>query len=297
MARSRRRGNLDDPALGRQRHDRALGRQPAGGNDARRCRAGARRRRSGAGSSSPTRVVGGPPRLSCEALRMRCSAQPIVRRTTSRRASRRGWHGGAAEVVIVAQAQLALLAAKQGGWGEAGRRARRGTSGRRRGRPRRLLVERARARGDGARRTPRGQTGGCPRGADARAPSAADARPRPPLADDPGRARAHSRPSRARRARRGPHGSQPRPSRCSSSVRIWARWSTDARELRERVAATAGSGGAWAMSLTGAELRLLPYLATHLMFPEIASQAVHLAQHRQERSGRDLPQARCLVAQ
>ena len=45
----------------------------------------------------------------------------------------------------------------------------------------------------------------------------------------------------------------------------------DARELRDRVAATSGSGGAWAMSLTGAELRLLPYLATHLMFPEIAS--------------------------
>ena len=45
----------------------------------------------------------------------------------------------------------------------------------------------------------------------------------------------------------------------------------DARELRERVAATAGPDGAWAMSLTGAELRLLPYLATHLMFPEIAS--------------------------
>ena len=45
----------------------------------------------------------------------------------------------------------------------------------------------------------------------------------------------------------------------------------DARELRERVAATAGSAGAWAMSLTGAELRLLPYLATHLTFPEIAT--------------------------
>ena len=45
----------------------------------------------------------------------------------------------------------------------------------------------------------------------------------------------------------------------------------DARELRERVAATSGSAGAWAMSLTGAELRLLPYLATHLTFPEIAS--------------------------
>jgi LuxR family transcriptional regulator, maltose regulon positive regulatory protein len=37
------------------------------------------------------------------------------------------------------------------------------------------------------------------------------------------------------------------------------------------VAASSGSAGAWAMSLTGAELRLLPYLATHLTFPEIAS--------------------------
>ncbi len=45
----------------------------------------------------------------------------------------------------------------------------------------------------------------------------------------------------------------------------------DARELRERVDATSEPGGAWAMSLTGAELRLLPYLATHLMFPEIGS--------------------------
>ena len=45
----------------------------------------------------------------------------------------------------------------------------------------------------------------------------------------------------------------------------------DARDLGDRVAETSGSGGAWAMSLTGAELRLLPFLATHLMFPEIAS--------------------------
>jgi LuxR family transcriptional regulator, maltose regulon positive regulatory protein len=44
----------------------------------------------------------------------------------------------------------------------------------------------------------------------------------------------------------------------------------DARELRGNVTATSGSNGAWAMSLTGAELRLLPYLATHLTFPEIA---------------------------
>jgi LuxR family maltose regulon positive regulatory protein len=45
----------------------------------------------------------------------------------------------------------------------------------------------------------------------------------------------------------------------------------DAAELKDRVAASSGPGGAWAMSLTGAELRLLPYLSTHLTFPEIAS--------------------------
>ena len=45
----------------------------------------------------------------------------------------------------------------------------------------------------------------------------------------------------------------------------------DMRELRDHVDATSGSKGEWAMSLTGAELRLLPFMATHLMFPEIAS--------------------------
>ena len=43
------------------------------------------------------------------------------------------------------------------------------------------------------------------------------------------------------------------------------------RELRYHVNATTGPAGAWAMSLTRAELRLLPYLATHLSFPEIGS--------------------------
>jgi LuxR family transcriptional regulator, maltose regulon positive regulatory protein len=45
----------------------------------------------------------------------------------------------------------------------------------------------------------------------------------------------------------------------------------EAQELRKRVEATSGSAGAWAMSLTSAELRLLPYLATHLTFPEIGN--------------------------
>jgi LuxR family maltose regulon positive regulatory protein len=44
----------------------------------------------------------------------------------------------------------------------------------------------------------------------------------------------------------------------------------EADELHDRVAASSGPSGAWAMSLTGAELRLLPYLASHLTFPEIA---------------------------
>jgi LuxR family maltose regulon positive regulatory protein len=45
----------------------------------------------------------------------------------------------------------------------------------------------------------------------------------------------------------------------------------EARELGDRVEASSGSDGTWAMSLTGAELRLLPYLATHLTFPEIGA--------------------------
>jgi LuxR family maltose regulon positive regulatory protein len=52
----------------------------------------------------------------------------------------------------------------------------------------------------------------------------------------------------------------------------------EARELRERVAATSGPAGSAAMSLTGAELRLLPYLATHLSYPEIG-QRLFISRH------------------
>jgi LuxR family maltose regulon positive regulatory protein len=45
----------------------------------------------------------------------------------------------------------------------------------------------------------------------------------------------------------------------------------DVQDLRDQLAVTSGPGGAWAMSLTNAELRLLPYLATHLTVPEIAA--------------------------
>ncbi|HEX5524714.1 MAG TPA: LuxR C-terminal-related transcriptional regulator, partial [Pedococcus sp.] len=52
----------------------------------------------------------------------------------------------------------------------------------------------------------------------------------------------------------------------------------EVQELGERVAATSGPAGAWAMSLTAAELRLLPYLATHLTFVEIG-QRLYLSQN------------------
>jgi LuxR family maltose regulon positive regulatory protein len=42
-----------------------------------------------------------------------------------------------------------------------------------------------------------------------------------------------------------------------------------AHELRQRVAATSTPSGEWALSLTAAELRLLPLLTTHLAFPQI----------------------------
>jgi LuxR family maltose regulon positive regulatory protein len=43
----------------------------------------------------------------------------------------------------------------------------------------------------------------------------------------------------------------------------------DARELRERVATASTPSGKWALSLTAAELRLLPLLTTYLSFPQI----------------------------
>ena len=51
VARARRGGDLDDRALGWERHDRALGCHPASAHDAERCRAGARRHRAGAQSA------------------------------------------------------------------------------------------------------------------------------------------------------------------------------------------------------------------------------------------------------
>ena len=71
----------------------------------------------------------------------------------------------------------------------------------------------------------------------------------------------------------------------------------EARELHDRVAASTGSAGAWAMSLTGAELQAAAISRHPSHVPGDREPAVRLAQHGQERSGRDLSQARCLIAQ
>jgi LuxR family maltose regulon positive regulatory protein len=177
---------------------------------------------------------------------------------------------GAVEDVFVAQAELALLAAKQGAWAEAAKRARAAQA----------LVEES-GLGDYATsaiahvataRVAHHES----RHEEARTALARAHRLRPML--DHGLpwltiqvglelTRAHLALGEASAARtiftETEHVLELRPD-MGSLVE-------DARELRERLAATSGPGGAWAMSLTGAELRLLPYLATHLTVPEIAT--------------------------
>ena len=185
-------------------------------------------------------------------------------------AVRVGLASGAAEVVILAQAQLGLLAANQGAWGEAGQRARAAQA----------LVDET-GLGDysssslayvAVARVALHEA----RPEDARAALTRAHRLRPLL--DHGLpwltiqvglelARAHLALAEAGAAR----------TVLSETERVlevrpqMGSLIEDARGLRVRLSASSGSVGAWAMSLTGAELRLLPYLATHLMFPEIAS--------------------------
>ena len=218
----------------------------------------------------PRRAVGGRPR-SC----LRGTAHALLAATDRATddltaAIETGLAGGAAEVVILAHAQLALLAAEQGAWGEAGQRA--GAA--------QALVDDA---GLGDYSTSALAHVAMARVAlhearldDARAALTRAHRLRPLL--DHGLpwltiqvglelTRAHlalAEPSAARTVLTETEGVLELRPQMGSLVEV-------ARELRDRLAATSGSGGAWAMSLTGAELRLLPFLATHLMFPEIAS--------------------------
>ena len=109
------------------------------------------------------------------------------------------------------------------------------------------------------------------RGAGPRAPAPAAARPRRSLADDPSRTRADPRASRARRGGRRAHGPRRDRARARAAPGDGHARRRCARDCASAWRRSSEPAGAWAMSLTGAELRLLPYLATHLTFPEIAS--------------------------
>ena len=177
---------------------------------------------------------------------------------------------GAAEVVYVAHAQAALLAAKQGAWAEAGRRARAAQT----------LVEESGLGDYSSSAIAHMATARVAlheaRPEDARAAITRAHRLRPLL--DHGipwltiqvgleLTRAHLTLAEAAAAS----------TILTETERVlelrpgMGLLVDEARELRERVAATDGSAGAWAMSLSAAELRLLPYLATHLTFPEIGT--------------------------
>jgi LuxR family maltose regulon positive regulatory protein len=181
-----------------------------------------------------------------------------------------GLASGAFEDVFVAQAQLALLAARRGAWGEAGQHARAAQA----------LVEET-GLGDYS-------TSALPhvvsarialhegRREDARAALARAHRLRPLL--DHGLpwltvgvglelVRAHLALGEAAAARTV-LAETDRVIELRPDLGFLV---AEARELGDRVEATSGSDGTWALSLTGAELRLLPYLATHLTFPEIGA--------------------------
>jgi LuxR family maltose regulon positive regulatory protein len=176
----------------------------------------------------------------------------------------------AVELVYVAQAELALLAAKQGAWGEAGRRARAAQT----------LVDETGVGDYASSALAHVATARVAvhevRQDDARAALARTHRLRPLL--DHGLpwltiqvglelTRAHLALTEVAAAR----------TILSETERVlelrpdMGSLGEDARELHDKLAATSEPAGAWAMSLTGAELRLLPYLATHLTIPEIAT--------------------------
>ncbi len=182
----------------------------------------------------------------------------------------RGSPIGAAEEVYLAQAQLALLAARQGAWGEAGERARAAQA----------VVDEAGLGDYSSSALAHVATARVAlhegRQEDARAALTRAHRLRP-LLD-------HGIPwvtvqvglelTRAHLALAEPGAARTVLTETERVLELRPNMGSlveDARELRERLAATSGPAGAWAMSLTGAELRLLPYLATHLTFPEIAS--------------------------
>ena len=220
--------------------------------------------------SSRRTVSGSPPRCSAGELRTPCSARPIAQRRSFSRPIERGLATGSVEEVYLAHAQLALLAAKDGAWADAARHASAAAA----------LVEES-------------GLGGYSSSALVHVATARVAQ-HEARQEDVGLALARAHRLRPMLDHSIPwstvgvgleltrlHLALGEPTAAGTVLRETEHvlelkpglgaLVEEARELREHVDATAGPAGAWAMSLTGAELRLLPYLATHLTFPEIAS--------------------------
>ena len=264
-----RRGATSATRFGRQRHDRALGRHAASPHDGRWRGAGARRRRSVVDLLPATSQWVSTARLARGVAHALLGATDRAREELTATVEQ-GQAAGAVEEVFLAHAQLALLAIKEGAWVEAADHADAAQA----------VVDEA---GLGDYSTSAIVHVATARVAlhaarleDARAAIARAHRLRPML--DHGipwlavqvgleLARAHLTLADAGAARtvlmEAEQVLEVRPE-LGSLV-------DEARELRNQLAATTGPAGAWAMSLTGAELRLLPYLATHLTFPEIAT--------------------------
>ena len=201
---------------------------------------------------------------------------------------------GVIEDAFMAQAELAPRRAA--GCLGRGRTARTPGPGPRRGnRSRPLRGERHRACGGGTRRPPRRTAGRCPRDTVARPPPAAPARLRRPwytIQVGLELTRAHLALGEAAAARtvltETEQVLEHRPHVGSLAQEV--------RELRERVAATSSPVGAWAMSPTAAELRLLPYSPPTSRSSRSASDCT--CPNTRSRARRlDLPQAQRFLTQ
>jgi LuxR family maltose regulon positive regulatory protein len=177
---------------------------------------------------------------------------------------------GAVDDVFVAQAELALLAAQQGLWKEAGQRARQAQA----------LVAETGLDDYPASAVPNVAAARVAlhegRQADARSALARAHRLRPLL--DRGfpwlTVQVGLELTRAHLALGEAGAAETVLSEAEGVLRVRPRLGAlvaDAQALRERVAATSTPSGEWALSLTSAELRLLPMLTTHLSFPEIGA--------------------------
>ena len=246
--------------------------------------------------SSPARAVGDRPRSPIRGT-MHMLLGAADRATEDFNAAvTAGLVTGAAEVVYVAQAQAALLAAKQGAWGEAGRRARAAQT----------LVEESGLGDYSSSAIAHVATARVAlheaRPEDARAAITRAHRLRPmldhgtPVAHHPGRARAHTRPPHARRGRRRTHDPDRNragaraPSRHGLARRRCAR-AARARRRDHRIGRRLGDEPHSSRAAAAPIPRHPPHV------PRDRHQAVHLPHHRQNRSRLALPKAERLLAQ